>query len=181
MFSLSEEAVLSCEKMKDAERTPDIYLQLRQIQLADGSTSCVAASGGPKPSKPLNETSRQALVALRKVGKLGATYKEWLTESGLDASTFKRSRKTLEEAKCISKEGRYYVLTTVGRLELGERVGVDELDALIAETPTRGNGAEHAEKGSGLNQGSQEAHEPGTAQGSKGSPPIGVSPEPKQT
>lgn len=180
MFALTEGAVvLSCEKMKDSELAPDTYLQLRKVELGNGATSCVVDSSGPRLTRPLNDTSRRALTFLRDFGRLGATYSEWLKASKLDDSTFKRSLKILKDARYISRNGKYNVLTSAGRLALGEKLEGEALDALLPQSAPKGNGEEREEQGSRLNQGSEEAHEPGAAQGSRAHTPLGVSPEPE--
>jgi hypothetical protein len=124
---------MKCEKQKDAEPIAQIKLELRQVELGNGKSSCVIeqvsgaatslVSTNPMTGDPRSkDTDRKAIDALMSLGPKGVSFSEWQKASGLKKSTFKDARKRLLETKQVKKDGNQYFIAQK-RAKGRDRVG----------------------------------------------------------
>lgn len=113
MFALTENGPeLSTEKQKDAEPSDDILLNLRQVTLTDGSTSCILERSDTRPVSNLSaEQIGLIKVLFEDFSNKGARFTEWLTASDLNKSTFKRYRIALLAGKHVEETDKYYFVS----------------------------------------------------------------------
>jgi hypothetical protein len=110
------------EKQKDGVEAAPISLELVQIELADGNTSCVVRRNGvgadgvastePRTDPRTGETDAGVLRALGGFGPAGATLAQWRETSGRANDTFYRSRDRLTlacKARYDAENARYNV------------------------------------------------------------------------
>ncbi len=101
------------------------------MPLSDTKTSCVIEAAtlqsgtSPKPVDPrARDNDNEALAALVGFDVPGATYSDWLQESGMKESTFKDVRKRLVASGRVVKIGNHYLLGTEGpEVETGTKQG----------------------------------------------------------
>lgn len=106
------ELAIKCTKNREGELWEPLALQLRQVEIADGISSCVVDDGSYDAETA--SLPPRWLTAIRRLGKFGAegaTFSQWLNASGLSRDTFgNRMLKQAIQRDLVAKEGERYVL-----------------------------------------------------------------------